>query len=332
MVEGGYLWGSPAAVGNRKDLSVSQEIAFPTVYHHQKKLADLRDQQAEMTAGQYRLALMQEAAQLWVELVALNREIAVRQERAGQAKRLAAAYAERLATGEANRIDRNKAALNALQAEKALEALQQERELLQLSLNGFNAGQPLVVTQNSYGEIALPPDFDSWSNSLLQQNPQARWYRLEADAAGRSVKLNRSKNLPAISGGYMMENTVGEKFRGVTLGLTVPLWENKNSLKAARLRQESSLLEQQDFQLRFKTELHKLYRSVELASARVEDMRHRLESMKQEELLKDALDAGQISLIDYLLELQFNYNTADQFAEAEKELYLAWVKLKVLDM
>jgi len=49
-------------------------------------------------------------------------------------------------------------------------------------------------------------------------------------------------------------------------------------------------------------------------------------------LLKDALDAGQISLIEYLLEMQFNYDAIDQLTEAEKALQLAWVKLKVLGM
>ena len=332
QVEGGYLWGSPSAIGNRKDLSVSQEIAFPTVYHHQKKLADLRDQQAEMSAEQYRLAVMQEAAQLWVELVSLNQRIAIQHERTQQAKTLADAYAERLAAGDANRIDRNKAALNSLQAEKALESLLQERELLQLSLDALNGNEALPVKQNNYEAVSLSPDFESWADNLLQQNPQARWYMLEASAAERSVKLNQSKNLPKMTGGYMMENSVSEKFQGVTLGLSVPLWENKHAVKAARLRQESLQLEEQNFQLQFKAELHQLYRSVELASARVEDMRQQLSLIQQEALLKDALDAGQISLIDYLLELQFNYDAIDQLTEAEKALQLAWVKVKVLGM
>ena len=132
---------------------MSQEIAFPSVYHHQKKLADLRDQQAEMSAEQYRLAVMQEAALLWVELVSLNQRIAIQQGRTQQAKTLADAYAERLAAGDANRIDRNKAALNSLQAVKALEALQQERELLQLSLDALNGNQALPIEQNGYDAI-----------------------------------------------------------------------------------------------------------------------------------------------------------------------------------
>ena len=331
-IGGGYLWGSPSAIGNRKDLSVSQEIAFPTVYHHQNKLADLRDQQADLSADQYRLALRQEAAQLWVELVSLNQRIAIQRERTELAIKLANAYEERLTAGDANRIDRNKAALNAMQAEKELARLQQEKELLQLSLNAVNGNQPLTVSREIYEPVRLPDDFAQWAKVVMQANPTARWYTVEGDAAEREVKLNRGKSLPKINGGYMMENTVGEKFQGLTLGLSIPLWENKHTVKAARLRQESSQLEQQDFQLQLETELQRLYRSVQLASARVDGFREELESMQQQELLQEALEAGQISLIEYLLEMQFNYEAIDQYVEAEKELQLAWVKMQVLGM
>jgi len=331
-IGGGYLWGSPSAIGNRKDLSVSQEIAFPTVYHHQNKLADLRDLQADLSADQYRLALMQEAAQLWAELVNLNQRIAIQQERTDLAGKLANAYEERLTAGDANRIDRNKAALNFMQMEKALARLQQERELLQLSLNAINGNQPLPVEQTVYEPVSLPADFEQWAQAVMQNNPQARWYTLEADAADRAVRLNRSQSLPKINGGYMMENTVGEKFQGVTLGLSIPLWENKNTVKAARLRQESNQLEQQDFQLQFQSSLQKLYRSVQLASARVDGFREELASIQQQDLLQEALRVGQISLIEYLLEMQFNYEAVDQFVDAERELQLAWVKLLVLGM
>ncbi|RKD85101.1 TolC family protein [Mangrovibacterium diazotrophicum] len=331
-VNGGYLWGSPSAIGNRKDFSVNQEIAFPTVYHHQKKLADLRDLQADLSAEQYRLALRQEAAQLWVELVSLNQRIAIQRERTELAVKLGNAYEERLTAGDANRIDRNKAALNAMQAEKELARLQQEKELLQLSLNAINGNQPLPVNGETYEPVRLPAEFDLWEQAVMQNNPTARWYMLEGDAAERELKLNRGKSLPKINGGYMMENTVGEKFQGVTLGLSIPLWENKNTVKAARLLQESTQLEQQDFQLQLTAELQKLYRSVQLASARVEGFREELESMQQQNLLQEALDAGQISLIEYLLEMQFNYEAVDQYLEAQKELQLAWVKMQMLGM
>jgi len=264
--------------------------------------------------------------------VSLNQRIAIQRERTELAVKLGNAYEERLTAGDANRIDRKKAALNVLQAEKELARLQQEKELLQLSLNAINGNQPLPVSGETYEPVRLPAEFDLWEQAVMQNNPTARWYMLEGDASERELKLNRGNNLPKINGGYMMENTVGEKFQGVTLGFSIPLWENKNTVKAARLRQESTQLEQQDFQLQLETELQQLYRSVQLASARVDGFREELESMQQQELLQEALEAGQISLIEYLLEMQFNYEAVDQYLEAQKELQLAWVKMQVLGM
>ncbi|WP_372775862.1 TolC family protein [Mangrovibacterium sp.] len=331
QLEGGYLWGSPSAVGNRKDFSVTQEIDFPTVYHHQRKLADLRDRQAEMTADQYRLELRIEAAQLWVELVCLNRKIDIGKERTTLAKKLADAYEQRLAVGDANRIDRNKAALNALQSEKHLHRLEQERELLLLNLFALNGNQPVAVETREFAPVELAPDFEHRLAELLQQSPRSKWYALQSEASDREVKLYQSKKLPRISGGYMLENTVGEKFQGVTLGLSIPLWENKNTVKAARLRQQAGALEQEDFQLHYKAEMTRLARSVQLNAARVEELRRELAKIEQQELLKEALDAGHLSLIDYLLEMQFNYEVEDQLLESERDLQLAWTQLKVLE-
>ena len=38
----GYLWGSPASEGNRKDFSITQSFDFPTAYAHKSNIAEGR--------------------------------------------------------------------------------------------------------------------------------------------------------------------------------------------------------------------------------------------------------------------------------------------------
>ncbi len=330
-IQGGYLWGSPSSIGNRRDFSVSQEIDFPTVYHHQNKLAELRNRQADLNLEQFQLELEQEAAALWVEAVNLNRRIAVQQERYELAARLASAYDDRLAAGDANRIDRNKAALNALQAEKQLSQLQQEKELYRVTLSNMNGNETLAIENTEYIPVHLPESFDLWSTQIIDANPQYQWYMAQNSVAERELKLNKSRNLPKISGGYMSEDVVGEKFQGVTLGVSIPLWENKNSVKAARQRAEASQLANESFQAQYRNELYRIYRNVTLAYERVKGYREEIENMNQKELLDEALQSGQISLVEYLVELQYNYEAIDQLLDAERDLQLAWMQVKILD-
>lgn len=327
--DGAYLWGSPAEIGSRKDFSVSQEIEFPSVYHHRKKLAGLLDRQAELGAEQFVLELKLEASALWAELVGLNRQIGQQQKRAEQAQQLASAYEQRLNTGEGNRLDRNKAALYAFQEQQHLEQLKQEKEMLQNSLNLLNGAKPFAVDNLDFETVALPVDKESWIASQLESNPLSQQYAANSEVAARELRLYQSQALPSLRAGYMLEKTSAEKYSGVSLGLSIPLWENRHAVKAARMNEQQMALQQQVFQLQFKAELEQLYRAVELASARVDAFKTELEKLEQAALLKEALDAGQLSLIDYLQELQFNYTAMDQLLQAEKELQVAWVKLKL---
>ena len=55
-----------------------------------------------------------------------------------------------------------------------------------------------------------------------------------------AVKLSKSESLPKISAGYMSESVLSESFRGVTMGISLPLWENRNRTSAAILHSQAA--------------------------------------------------------------------------------------------
>lgn len=40
--------------------------------------------------------------------------------------------------------------------------------------------------------------------------------------------------LPKFSAGYSLERTLGQKYQGISVGISIPLWENKNRVKQAK--------------------------------------------------------------------------------------------------
>ncbi|KAA6308963.1 hypothetical protein EZS27_039465 [termite gut metagenome] len=46
--------------------------------------------------------------------------------------------------------------------------------------------------------------------------------------------MNQAMGLPSFLAGYMSEKVVGEHFQDITLGISIPLWENKNRVKQAK--------------------------------------------------------------------------------------------------
>lgn len=329
-VEGAYLWGSPTGIGNRKDFSVTQEIEFPTVYVHQQKLATIRDRQADLEFQQHRRAVLQQAAALWVESVYLNQRTEVVLKREHDAQELARAYDEMLATGEANRIDRNKAALYLLQTETQLQQLELDKQQTAMQLAALNGGETLTIDEPDYMPVQLPADREAWLEQVMAVDPQMQWLHQELQAGNQSEKLNRAKSMPRLNGGYMTETVGAEKFQGITVGLSVPLWEKKNTVRAARARQQAVVLQESDFRLQWRNHLLQVLRRAGDAQQLVVSYRDRLAHIQQKELLDEALQAGQISLIDYLLELQFNYEAVDQLMEAEKLLQATYAELLIL--
>lgn len=199
-----------------------------------------------------------------------------------------------------------------------------------MQLASLNGGKPLAVDESDYLPVQLPGDREAWLEQVMDVNPQLQWLQQELQAGKQSEKLNRAKSLPRLNGGYMMESVGAEKFQGITVGLSVPLWERKNTVKAARAQQEAALLQENDFRLQWRSHLLQIFHRAENAQRLVDSYRGQLDQIQQKELLDEALYAGQISLIDYLQELQFNYEAVDQLMEAEKQLQATYAELLIL--
>ncbi len=61
-------------------------------------------------------------------------------------------------------------------------------------------------------------------------------------------------------------------------------------------------------------------------------IRQSLENNNNEPLLKKALDAGEISLLNYLLEIEYYYNAVNKALEAERDFELAVAELQAVEM
>ncbi|MBK6964390.1 MAG: hypothetical protein IPH20_10755 [Bacteroidales bacterium] len=79
----------------------------------------------------------------------------------------------------------------------------------------------------------LPSDFDQWYSKAEQNNPALLWLKKEIEVKMQQEKLNRALSLPKTSAGYMSEKVVGEHFQE-SQSVSIPLWENKNTLKYAQ--------------------------------------------------------------------------------------------------
>ncbi len=326
-VEFGYLWGNPSAIGNRTDISISQSFDFPTAYKYRNEISQIKNDQVELDYEKQKKDLLLQARTVCNELVYLNALHFELQERKTMADSILTAYQKKFDVGETNVLEYNKARLSSLMAEKKLKSVDIQRSALLTELTGLNGGKSIEFEIKKFPMHNIPENFEKWYTVAEQQNPLLSWLKKEIEASTNREKLTKAMQLPKLNTGYMSEKTEEEHFQGVTVGITIPLWENKNRIKQARAQTEALKTIAADNKLQFYNRLKTAHQKFIDLQKNATDYKSQMQELDNTEMLQKALNAGQISLIDYIMELSVYYESIDKILEMEKELNDAFAEL-----
>lgn len=331
-VEFHYLWGDGTA-GNRVDLSIKQSFDFPSVYAFKSKVAKMEGERIDIQYRIGRMELISAVGQLYADIVYYNAAIAAAEARIATAAALADAYAKKLERGDGTQIESNRAQLNLRTLQSDLSQLTSERSARLIELAGFNGGQAISVTVASYETIALPSSFEVWSEMAMEKNPTLRGALADIRVSENKLRVAKSEWLPKISIGYMSERVLtAEHFQGVIAGISLPLWENSRSVKAAKAAVLADKGRAADVRQQTLTRLSALYaRAAGLLSSAAQ-YRQIISSLNSMPLMQRALDAGEITLFEYVTEAQLYYNNEDKALEAERDFRVCYAELSAFEL
>ena len=327
-----YLWSSPADVGTRKDISVTQSIDVAALAGARGKLADSRTELSDIQYNIERQKILLEAKQLYIRIVYCNAVNAELSSRIARSEQIEAAYRDMQARGETDMIEVNKAHLAYLSQKNALSRNMVERESLLSELQGLNGGEPVEVNVSviSTDEV-LPADFGAWYAEASQQIPELAYMKKNVDVNAAEARAAKMANYPSLTAGYMAELVKGSNFRGLTLGLSIPIWSVRSKVRQANASCEAAKLEERDAVTKTYNSFKALYdRAKGLQEISAELSSSLAVSTEAMALTEHKLKAGDISLIDNIMELSLYYSLADEvlatscdYALALAELY-AW--------
>lgn len=327
-----YLWSSPADVGTRKDISVTQSIDVAALAGARGKLADSRTELSDIQYNIERQKILLEAKQLYIRIVYCNAVNAELSSRIARSEQIEAAYRDMQARGETDMIEVNKAHLAYLSQKNALSRNLVERESLLSELQGLNGGEPVEVNASviSTDEV-LPADFGAWYAEASQQIPELAYMKKNVDVNAAEARTAKMANYPSLTAGYMAELVKGSNFRGLTLGISIPIWSVRSKVRQANASCEAAKLEERDAMTKTYNSFKALYdRAKGLQEISAELSSSLAVSTEAMALTEHKLKAGDISLIDNIMELSLYYSLADEalatscdYALALAELY-AW--------
>ena len=327
-----YVWGKPGDIGNRTDINVKQVFDIPTITGMKSKVANEQNNLIEWQYKSDRMNILLEAKQYCIELIyynALKQELDIRLK---HAETIAKGHKDRLDRGDANQLEYNKVQLNLAAVQGEISRVEVEQNALLSQLKRLNGGTSVTFEDNRYSEISLPLDFDQWFAQAAQKNPVLAYVEQEIELSKRQVSLSKAMGLPTFSAGYMSEKVVGQQFQGLTLGISIPLWENKNRVKQAKAAVSAAETRQTDSKQQFYSQLQILYNRTYGLKNTADKYRKSLLTLNSTDLLGKALNAGEISLLDYIVEIGLYYNTITQALEAERDYQKAFAELSAVEL
>ena len=322
-----YQWGKEESMGTRSEFNVVQSIDFPMAYIYRGQMANALNDKAELD---YKVAynqVMLNAVELCYQVFYGKMLIDEYQKRLEHAESIAEVYKYKLETGDVNIIESNKAQLNLLNARNNLAVLKADQQAVIERLQGINGGEPLEVEALLVLHAALPSDFEKWFADKKEVMPEMLSLEQGIEANRKKEHLNRALSLPKLSGGYSSEKGLTDSFSGVNMGISIPLWENKNTVKQVKLQTVSMENRLEDMQLQAYHGLKALYTKADGLKQTIDDYQQVLDNLHSNELLKIALDAGEISVLDFIVEQAIYYEAIENYVSVQLQFDTTMARL-----
>lgn len=322
-----YLFGNPANMGNQTDVMVTQSFDFPTVYRKKGQLADVQTEGLDYDALIQRQNLLLEARLTCLEVIGLNKRIAQLKTRVRNARRVNTDLLAKLENEQVSAIEANKARLALLHSSGSLKQLQSERQTLLLRLAEMNGGMPIALPDTVYPALPVLPDVDSLEQQIEAIDPVLKRHQQQVAVSEMQVGLSKALALPKLETGYHYQAILGQTFNGVHLGISIPLWEHRNTVQQRQAVVLYSEMQLEQHRTGHLYEIRGLYAQYESLLAGLAEYEAVLNGLSSETLLQKSLELEQISFIDYALEMEYYYSAIDHYLQLEKELHQTTTKL-----
>lgn len=322
-----YMIGSPVAAGNQTDALISQSFDFPSAYGKRKQLSNEKIKQIELDYQWQRQEILLHAKQVIIDQIYRNKLASQYQQRLKTNELLVQSFETKIAVGDATIIELNKAKLHLIELKKlnALNAAQiaQNNSLL----TGLNGGNKIEFTDTLYPNLILPSTFEEYIGTINSKDPYLQNLEQENTIALKQLELNKSLALPKFELGYHYQGILGQRFNGAHIGLTIPLWEHKNTIKFATASIAVNTIEQAQYTNDRYYELQSKYDQFSAQSTALSEYQEVFNNNYSAAVLLKGLNYGEISAIEYYNELNYYTTNYDLYLATEKETYLILIDL-----
>ena len=333
-VEFNYLWGNVDA--RRHDFKVTQSFDLALLSGQRAKEAASGKELLAIEYRAQRQEVLLEAEKVCIDLVFNNALREALREHLTDAEHFVAAYTRKVELGDASVLELNNARLHRSEVSGKLAKAELEHSRLSLELSRLNGGETIEIAETEIDAFLsglnrpLPESFAEYFDQASEQSPALAYVREQIELRDRQLRVEKAGRLPELTVGYMSEITSEDPFRGVTFGISIPLWNQSSKVRAAKANLEAAKSQKEEA---FQTCWHQLASQyAEAEGLRELSLAYRsgLEEADSREYLKKAQAQGEISVIDYISEIDLFYENLEETLDAECAYRQAVAELNAL--
>lgn len=315
-----HQYGNREGMGIQGELVASQSFDFPSVYVQKNKLVKSKAASYDRQGAEFRQQILLQAKELCLDLVLLNQQKALLDQRRQNAEQLSELYATRLQSGDANILETNKINLELLNAKTEARMNEATRIAKLQELATLNGGIAIDFTDTTYTPVKELLSFEELRSEAVTSNPQLLTLKSEQIAAQRQLSVNKSKGLPGFELGYRLNTaTGGERFNGFLVGVTIPLFSNRNNVRQAKAQSLYTDLQLESTTSTVESELRQLYNQSLALRTSMDEYNTVLKSQNNLALLNKAIQTGQISMIEYFVDVTTLYQSMQNYMQLQNE-------------
>ena len=316
-----HLWGNHEGMGFTGELVASQAFDFPTLYAQRGKLNQerFRTFDAQQSALRQQILLQTELA--CMDLIYLNRLQALLDERLHNAEELSRFYDTQLEKGATNIIEVNKIELELLNARNETRQNEAARKAKLEELKVLNGGVAIEFTDSVYRSVLeYPVSFEAFQLEALGELPEVNELVWSEAAAERQIAVAKNQWLPNLTVGYRMNpSSGGERFNGFIVGVSIPLFSNRNKVKQAKAEHYAANQRLSGVMKTQTAALHQLWTKAGELKKSVDEYATVLEQQNSIALLNKAIQAGQLSMVEYFVNVTTFYQSMQNYLQLQND-------------
>lgn len=305
-VEYSSFYSSSVSGQSGSELVVSQGFEFPTLYAARHKRNELSREALGKSFDNERRRILLDAKLLCHDIIMYRQIGELLDMQSEIAEDLLALYQQRLVAGDASVLEVNKIKMELMSVATSVSENNAALDAACRRLDAMNGGQGIVFDADFYPLVEDVADKEAAVAEYLSEDASVAAAENAAEAARKDVSISRQGWIPRFEVGYRRNTAIREAEHGFLVGGSIPLFSNQRKVAMAKARSAAAVSSLNAARLQSESEVRSLLNEIDQTRNALDAYDEPL--MRETlDLLGQAVEGGEISLIDYFVEASSIY-------------------------